>query len=788
MASTAGGAPSTAQAPGQPRTDSRARGGGRGRGRGKGRGRGRGGGGQSQEGGRGRGQGGPESTSAKTKTPTTPAENADQDTHSVAGTDPDVEICFICANPVVHYAIAPCNHKTCHICGLRMRALYKTKDCAHCRTSAPYVIFADDPEKRFEDYTSADITSVDDNIGVRYANEDIVGDTVLLLRYNCPESSCDFAGLGWPDLHRHVKSAHHKRMCDLCTRNKRVFTHEHELFQDKELEKHMRHGDDRPGAVDQTGFKGHPLCGFCGERFYDSDKLYDHCRHKHERCFICDRQNSREPHYFLNYEALEKHFRMDHFLCIDRECLEKKFVVFGSEMDLKAHQLAEHGDSLSKDVRRDARIVDLAGFDYRQSYQAERGGGGGRRGDRDGRGRGRGRDPNAEPIPPSSAQPMRRDEIAFQRQMAIQSAQTVSNRNFGSQLSAGPGLPGPTPAGAARQAASSRQPAAASSSSSAQPAPASVFESPATSANVDLASLSPQDRARHARHRGVIERAQTFLGNDPARMAKFREDVSSFKNGRLNGPKFLDAMFMLFAETSSNSLGVLIRELAELFEDPAKADSLRKAWQDWRAINEDYPSLPGLGGMHGATTSNTGWAAAASASPAAPTAAGASQKHSTRVLKLKSATRQSLSGPSSSSPAAPSAAVSSWTAPSASTSSRPPPARSAFPSLPTRTATGASRPAAAPRSSWVASAGGSGPARPPVAGADAFPALPAAPKPVTSIFGYGRGSVRRDWGQSTNTGFSWTGGADQGEQAEEEEEEVGKKKKGKGKKVLVQWG
>jgi hypothetical protein len=45
----------------------------------------------------------------------------------------EAEVCFICASPVVHNSVAPCNHRTCHICSLRMRALYKTKDCAHCR-------------------------------------------------------------------------------------------------------------------------------------------------------------------------------------------------------------------------------------------------------------------------------------------------------------------------------------------------------------------------------------------------------------------------------------------------------------------------------------------------------------------------------------------------------------------------------------------------------------------------------------------------------------------------------
>ena len=49
----------------------------------------------------------------------------------------ETEVCFICASSVVHQSIAPCNHRTCHICGLRMRALYKNRDCAHCRVVDP---------------------------------------------------------------------------------------------------------------------------------------------------------------------------------------------------------------------------------------------------------------------------------------------------------------------------------------------------------------------------------------------------------------------------------------------------------------------------------------------------------------------------------------------------------------------------------------------------------------------------------------------------------------------------
>lgn len=49
----------------------------------------------------------------------------------------DGEVCFICASAVEHTSVSPCNHRTCHICALRLRALYKSKSCAHCRVSLP---------------------------------------------------------------------------------------------------------------------------------------------------------------------------------------------------------------------------------------------------------------------------------------------------------------------------------------------------------------------------------------------------------------------------------------------------------------------------------------------------------------------------------------------------------------------------------------------------------------------------------------------------------------------------
>ncbi|KKZ65075.1 hypothetical protein EMCG_01315 [[Emmonsia] crescens] len=504
----------------------------------------------------------------------------------------DGEVCFICASSIDHTAVAPCNHRTCHICALRLRALYKTKACAHCRTEWPFVIFTDDPVKKFDDFRDNDFIRTDDNLGIKYETNDIFEDTVLLLRYNCPDNECDVACLGWPDLHRHVKSQHQKVMCDLCTRNKKVFTHEHELFSMTQLRKHERYGDDNPGAIDQSGFKGHPECGFCQQRFYGDDELYTHCRDKHERCHICDRRSGarQQQQYFVNYNSLEEHFNKDHFLCLDKECLEKKFVVFESQLDLKAHQLECHPAGLSKDARRDARTVDLSSFDYRTPYQPQRGG-------REGRGAGRGRDPNAEPLPASSAQPMRRDELAYQRQMAIQSAQSITSRTFGGQL---------TPSGA-QTVRVPTQTTAPPPTSTSTPTPAAL--SPAMEAlNLGRPSAppsSPQEHARQIAHGAVMGRAVSLLRNDPLKVSEFRNKVSSYRTGTISATYLIESFFSLF-DTSSSELGKLIKELAELYDDDTKRTALLKAWNDWRAINEDYPALPGPNGVLSNTTPSTG--------------------------------------------------------------------------------------------------------------------------------------------------------------------------------------
>lgn len=52
--------------------------------------------------------------------------------------DDDSGMCFICAEPVMYYSVSECNHRTCHVCALRLRALYKRHDCTFCKVHSRF--------------------------------------------------------------------------------------------------------------------------------------------------------------------------------------------------------------------------------------------------------------------------------------------------------------------------------------------------------------------------------------------------------------------------------------------------------------------------------------------------------------------------------------------------------------------------------------------------------------------------------------------------------------------------
>ncbi|CAZ83632.1 unnamed protein product [Tuber melanosporum] len=700
-----------------------------------------------------------------------------------AASDPDSSVCFICADPVQFSSIAPCNHVTCHICALRMRALYKNKACAHCRTESEWVIFSNTDSKRFQEFKDEEIIDRNDALGVKFENQTILDETTLLLRYNCPDPSCDRACRGWPDLYYHVRVAHSRVLCDLCSRSKKVFTHEHTLFTAQELRKHERVGDDQPGSENQSGFKGHPECAFCRQRFYSSDELYVHCREKHERCFLCDRTNpSTQQQYYADYDSLVVHFSNDHFMCGEQGCLDKKFVVFDSEMDLKAHQLEVHPSLLSKGALRDARRIDMRTLEDRSHHSQNRRDGGG------GHGRGSGRVEMEEPI--RTEQQMSRAELAYYRTLAVQGAQSTTPRIFGGQLTEPPPVIRPSAQATARAPAqppsSITRPSAQADGMSVSTPPPRPPPRPADTSTAEAAFpplAAPRAQAepspgmggpitgdnRRVHHGAVIERANTMLRYNQSKFDSFKGHVSSYRQDKISAGELVELFWSLF-DVKAPDLGKLIKELADLYDDEGKKQGLLKAWNNWKAINEDYP--PFAGASSGISSSD-------------PT-----QPSSSCVLKLKSSTSHSARSTT--------ARQGAW---GSAAAAPPPPLPSQLQST-SRTpplSVNRSGPGAHAPTPWVAPSG------PPTASSSTiqsnisttrredFPSLPTKPPPPP-----GWGPIKRrehgapaptvdPWGRSAGTG-SGVGFAEVSDVEGNGSGGGGRKKKGKQKEVLFRVG
>ncbi|CAG8754586.1 9180_t:CDS:2, partial [Dentiscutata erythropus] len=203
------------------------------------------------------------------------------------------------------------------------------------KTEQTKVIFTRDPEKPFQDYKDTDVPFKDEKLNIFCEDEEIYEDIMVKLRYNCPGNKCEVVCDGWQDLKKH-------------------------------LDKHYIEGD-------ETGFTGHPRCDFCCIDFYGDDELYEHCRNSHEQCHICLRAGIRHQ-YYINYNELEQHFRNGHFLCLHQECLDKKFVVFETDIDLKAHELETHGSYISgqRAKQHEARRIEVNFISYGESLRNRR--------------------------------------------------------------------------------------------------------------------------------------------------------------------------------------------------------------------------------------------------------------------------------------------------------------------------------------------------------------------------------------------------------------------------------
>ncbi|CAE6363209.1 unnamed protein product [Rhizoctonia solani] len=463
--------------------------------------------------------------------------------------DSDEMICWICAEPVKFYALSECNHKTCHVCALRLRALYKRTDCTFCKHSQVSVIFTTSATKAYSNFTPNDIPFSDPKLQISFETKEMMEDTMILLRFNCPDADCDVIAQGWGDLKWHVKEKHDSMLCDLCIRHKKIFAHEHTLYSPITFSLHMPSVHTRRFSAQEKANAGlpdmvHPMCQFCRECLFGDDELFGHLREHHEECFVCKREGIRDQ-YFRNYEHLEEHFKEQHYPCTHSTCLEQKFVVFATQLDLQGHQVDVHGEQMSSRDRRDARRIDVA-F------------GSGTRGS--GRGRG-GR--------------MQTSEATENRAREPPAHNTTQP----------PPQPGPPPGRGSRRAAFGASLTVegysaqngASNSQQAPPRP-----SPTRTPDPDV---DPETLEQHNQFLSLLDLYASTNGATAIRGA-----IRSYKSNESSAKDML-ATIRTVLDDNMNAMSTLVNGLVPLFEEEKRSDILN-AWNGMKIEQRDqFPSL-----------------------------------------------------------------------------------------------------------------------------------------------------------------------------------------------------
>jgi hypothetical protein len=275
-------------------------------------------------------------------------------------TDQEDTTCLVCCEDLRVAALGSCNHRSvCALCSVRLRQLLGDSACILCKRTLDHVVMTASKDKVYEDFQIwGDVCKVDgrelafDEPAQAFFDDKKMLEEIKFLRsLSCakcppPPAKGSFVAKNLKELKQHTETHHGVAHCALCVEFRKEFVQEQQLFKRAELKLHEKSGDQGHGP-----FKGHPLCEFCSERFYDDIALWSHLRKQHFTCHLCEKFRGTQNEFYSDYDDLEAHFRSEHHLCEDEECLAKKFVVFNLQLELQQHHNQTHMGNVPRSRR-----------------------------------------------------------------------------------------------------------------------------------------------------------------------------------------------------------------------------------------------------------------------------------------------------------------------------------------------------------------------------------------------------------------------------------------------------
>uniref|UniRef100_A0A5K4FFL7 RING-type domain-containing protein n=1 Tax=Schistosoma mansoni TaxID=6183 RepID=A0A5K4FFL7_SCHMA len=248
-------------------------------------------------------------------------------------------LCPICHDDIDYYAYGSCNHPTCTKCVLKLRKFGSADEpefsqCPTCRQNINRVAIM----RNFVPFDNIDVSLLrhDSKFDFMFPDVEIEQHYVNMLKSICPVCGEEKKSLS--ALNRHTTLEHQLSYCDLCIRYARLLPCEFVLMKPADLAKHR--------SWDKNKKKGHPLCDFCQERFYEMEDLITHIRDLHFLCDLC--MTTGKFVVFRQQCELLDHYGESHHLC--SECrAQQRISCFATEDRLGLHRFQEHPNEVAND-------------------------------------------------------------------------------------------------------------------------------------------------------------------------------------------------------------------------------------------------------------------------------------------------------------------------------------------------------------------------------------------------------------------------------------------------------
>ena len=252
--------------------------------------------------------------------------------------------CVVCSKENELVAVGSCDHRrVCSYCSMKSRLHYDYRKCPICLKILDLVFICEFTDKTpFENLCKKKDEFYEDEefdkCQIYYTTIEAKEEALKLRGFNCPLRSCKaetFENIN--SLSEHLGKVHKRYYCPYCLKENKLFLSEMNIYNQKNLEDHIKYGEYDKNIVISPP---HPTCPFDNTTFFNDEKMFSHMNSFHFICQLC--RDKKNIIFYPELKNLLQHYKDNHYCCPFEECLKDVYVVFGKEEELLSHLITKH--------------------------------------------------------------------------------------------------------------------------------------------------------------------------------------------------------------------------------------------------------------------------------------------------------------------------------------------------------------------------------------------------------------------------------------------------------------